>query len=145
DWEVVFLLAGLIPLGSAMQQTGAAQYLAESVLTFANVLPALGVLALFYLFTAVMTNLIHKNASIVLMIPVAVDAAKSLGLNPFPFLITVMFAASTAFLTPIGNHTNLMVYGPGGYRFSDFLRAGAPLQILLAIVTPIAVNYFWVL
>jgi di/tricarboxylate transporter len=92
-----------------------------------------------------MTNLIHKNASVIVMIPIAVDAAKSLGLQPFPFLIAVMFAASTAFLTPVGNHTNLMVYGPGGYQFQDFLRVGAPLQILLAIVTPLAITLFWTL
>ncbi len=145
DWEVVFLLAGLIPLGSAMQETGTARYLASYVLEFSQTIPPLGVLALFYFFTAVMTNLIHKNASIVIMIPVAVSAASTLGLEPFPFLITVMFAASTAFLTPIGNHTNLMVYGPGGYRFSDFLKVGLPLQVLLAVVTPIVVSELWTL
>ena len=67
----------------------------------------------------------------------------NLGLNPFPFLLTVMFAASTAFLTPIGNHTNLMVYGPGGYDFHDFFTVGGPLQLLLAIVTPVAISFFW--
>lgn len=143
DWEVVFLLAGLIPLGGAMERTGAAQYLAGNVLTLAELLPPIGVLGLFYLFTAVMTNLIHKNASVILMIPIAVDAAQSLGLAPFPFLIAVMMASSTAFLTPVGNHTNLMVYGPGGYRFSDFLRVGAPLQVLLALFTPFFITLFW--
>lgn len=143
DWEVVFLLAGLIPLGLAMEKTGTAHYLASSVLGIAELLPPLGVLSLFYLLTAVMTNLIHKNASVIVMIPITVDAAQSLGLEPFPFLIAVMLAASTAFLTPVGNHTNLMVYGPGGYHFQDFLRVGAPLQVLLAIVTPLAITLFW--
>jgi hypothetical protein len=69
--------------------------------------------------------------------------ATVLGLNPLPFAITVMLAGSTAFLTPVGNHTNLMVYGPGGYRFGDFFRVGAPLQLLLAVVTPVAVSWFW--
>jgi di/tricarboxylate transporter len=143
DWEVIFLLAGLIPLGTAMEQTGAARYLATQALPVASELSALGALVLFYLLTVVMTNLIHKNASIVLMIPIAVDAATRMNLEAFPFLITVMLAASTAFLTPVGNHTNLMVYGPGGYRFTDFLKVGAPMQILLAIVTPITVWLLW--
>lgn len=143
DWEVVFLLAGLIPLGMSMERTGTAHYLAHGVMVASRSLPPLGVLALFYLFTAAMTNLIHKNASVVVMIPIAVDAATNLGLAPFPFLITVMLAASTAFLTPVGNHTNLMVYGPGGYRFGDFFRVGAPLQLLLAVVTPITVYLLW--
>ncbi len=143
DWEVLFLLAGLIPLGIAMEQTGTAKYLALKALPIASQLSTLGALALFYLITVVMTNLIHKNASIVLMIPIAVDAAARMNLEPFPFLITVMLAASTAFLTPVGNHTNLMVYGPGGYRFTDFLKVGTPLQILLAIVTPITVWLLW--
>ncbi len=145
DWEVVFLLAGLIPLGVAMEKTGAAQFLAASMLGWTSGWPPLVVLGFFYLFTAAMTNLIHKNASVVLVIPIAVDAATQLGLAPFPFLVAVMLAASTAFLTPVGNHTNLMVYGPGGYRFSDFLRVGAPLQLLLAVVTPWAITWFWAL
>ncbi len=143
DWEVIFLLAGLIPLGMAMERSGGAQYVANMTLRLARYLPPIGVLALFYLVTALLTNLIHKNASIVLMIPVAVQAAGGLGLSPFPFLLTVMMAGSTAFLTPVGNHTNLMVYGPGGYRFSDFFRVGAPLQLILAVVVPLTVNWFW--
>ena len=143
DWEVIFLLAGLIPLGMAMEESGAAEFVAMSLLPLIELLPPLGILASFYLLTAVITNLIHKNASIVLMIPIAVDSAMRLGVEPFPVLLTVMFAASTAFLTPVGNQTNLMVYGPGGYRFGDFFRVGAPLQLLLAVVTPVAVSMFW--
>ncbi|MFW6279986.1 MAG: SLC13 family permease, partial [Planctomycetota bacterium] len=143
DWEVIFLLAGLIPLGKAMENSGAADYLAANTLQLARHLPPLGTLALFYFVTALLTNLIHKNASVVLMIPVAVQAAGGLGLDPFPFLVTVMLAGSTAFLTPVGNQTNLMVYGPGSYRFRDFIVAGFPLQLLLTVVTPLAVNWFW--
>lgn len=77
------------------------------------------------------------------MIPIAIDAAIQMGANPFAFVLAVTFAASTAFLTPIGYQTNLMVYGPGGYKFSDYFRVGAPLQIIMAIVTPIFINLFW--
>ncbi|MGM0442110.1 MAG: SLC13 family permease [Elusimicrobiota bacterium] len=143
DWEVIFLIAGLIPLGMAMERSGAASYVAYNTLRVAKFLPPLGILALFYLVTAVLTNLIHKNASLILMAPVAVNAATGMGLNPFPFLITVMMASSTAFLTPVGNQTNLMVYGPGGYKFGDFFRVGAPLQLILTGVVPLTVNWIW--
>lgn len=143
NWEVIFLLAGLIPLGTAMEETGTAEYMAEQLLRISGSLSPLVVLGLFYLLTALLTNIISNNASVILMIPVAVDAALKLGVNPFPFVLVVTFAASTAFLTPVGYQTNLMVYGPGGYKFRDFLVAGAPLQLLLAVVTPVAISLFW--
>ena len=98
---------------------------------------------MFYLLTTVLTNVISNKASAILMAPIAVDAALKLGFNPFPFVLVVTFAASTAFLTPVGYQTNLMVYGPGGYKFRDFLIVGAPLQILLAVVTPLAISLFF--
>jgi di/tricarboxylate transporter len=82
-------------------------------------------------------------ATVVLMIPVAVDAAARLGAAPFSFLLIVMFASATSFMTPIGYQTNLMVYGPGGYRFGDFLRVGTPLQVLLTVVTTVGVSALW--
>jgi di/tricarboxylate transporter len=77
------------------------------------------------------------------MIPVAADVALSTGLDPFAFALAVTFAASTAFMTPVGYQTNLMVYGPGGYRFTDFVRAGGPLQLLLAVVTVLGIEWIW--
>ena len=143
DWSVIFLLAGLIPLGVAMERTGAAEWLASVILVVtAGLSPAL-VLGLFYLFTALITNVISNNASVVLMIPVAVEAATEIGADPFTFVLAVTFGASTAMLTPIGYQTNLMVYGPGGYKFTDFLRVGAPLQLLLALVTTVGLLVFW--
>ncbi|MFB6344955.1 MAG: SLC13 family permease [bacterium] len=144
DWEVIFLLAGLIPLGTSMQQTGTAQWLAQQVIKLGDsFLPAVAMLGMFYLMTAVLTNIISNNASVVLMIPVAVDAAQQLGLNPFSFVLAVTFAASTAFMSPVGYQTNLMVMGPGGYKFRDYAIAGAPLQILLTVVTSLGIQYFW--
>ncbi len=143
DWSVIFLLAGLIPLGVAMERTGAAEWLASVILVVtAGLSPAL-VLGLFYLFTALITNVVSNNASVVLMIPVAVEAATEIGADPFTFVLAVTFGASTAMLTPIGYQTNLMVYGPGGYKFTDFLRVGAPLQLLLAVVTTVGLLVFW--
>jgi len=143
QWDVIFLLAGVIPLGIALQETGGADLLAELFVLAAPGLPALVVLALMYVVTALLTNIISNNASVVLMIPVAVEAARQLDANAFAFVLAVTFAASTAFMTPVGYQTNLLVYGPGGYRFSDYLRVGAPLQAAFAVVTTLGIAYFW--
>ncbi|WP_336329632.1 MULTISPECIES: SLC13 family permease [unclassified Haloarcula] len=148
QWDVVFLLAGVIPLGVALQETGGADLLAELFVVGAgSVLTAGGglavVLGLMYLVTALLTNIISNNASVVLMIPVAIETAQQLNANAFAFVLAVTFAASTAFMTPVGYQTNLLVYGPGGYRFTDYLRVGAPLQAVFAVVTTLGIAYFW--
>ncbi|WP_418281603.1 SLC13 family permease [Halorubrum sp. DTA98] len=143
DWSVVFLLAGLIPLGVAMERTGAAEWLASVIVVSSGGLDTVVVLGLFYLFTALITNVVSNNASVVLMIPVAIDTAQAIGADPFSFVLAVTFAASTAMLTPIGYQTNLMVYGPGGYEFTDFFRVGAPLQLILTVVTTLGIVFFW--
>ncbi|MES3162007.1 MAG: SLC13 family permease [Halorubrum sp.] len=143
DWTVIFLLAGLIPLGVAMERTGAAEWLASVIVVSTGGLNVVIVLGAFYLFTALITNVVSNNASVVLMIPVAIDTALAIGADPFPFVLAVTFAASTAMLTPIGYQTNLMVYGPGGYTFTDYFRLGAPLQLLLTVVTTLGIVYFW--
>ncbi|WP_276259149.1 SLC13 family permease [Haloglomus litoreum] len=139
SWNIVFLLAGVLPLGLAMQRTGGAEFIAALVVSSADVLPVLAVLGLFYLLTGLLANIITPVASVVLMIPVAVDTAGRIGGEPFSFLLAVTFAASAAFMTPIGYQTNLMVYGPGGYKFTDYVRVGAPLQLLLAVVVTLGI------
>nr|WP_284032726.1 SLC13 family permease [Halobaculum sp. DT31] len=139
EWDVIFLLAGVIPLGIAMQTSGAAGLLADAVVAGSGVLPPLLLLGSFYVVTALLTNVISNNASVVLMIPVALQVAATLGANPLAFAMAVTFAASTAFMTPVGYQTNLFVYGPGGYRFTDYLRVGAPLQALFAVVTTLGI------
>jgi di/tricarboxylate transporter len=143
DWSVIFLLAGLIPLGVAMERTGAAAFLAGNAVTGVTGLHIALILGLFYLFTAFMTELLSNNASVVLMIPIAFDAATRLGADPYAFVLAVAFAASTPLLSPVGYQTNLMVYGPGGYKFTDFARLGAPLQLLLAVVTTLGIIFIW--
>jgi di/tricarboxylate transporter len=101
------------------------------------------VLALFYLLTGLLANVITPVASVVLLLPVAVDTARSVGGEPFSFVLAVTFAASTAFMTPVGYQTNLMVYSPGGYRFTDYVRVGAPLQLFLTAVTTLGIAFFW--
>ena len=143
SWNVVFLLAGVIPLGLAMEATGGAALIAEVLVGTASVLPLVAVLLLFSVVTGLLANVITPVATVVLMIPVAVDAAAQLDANGFAFLLVVTFASATSFMTPVGYQTNLMVYGPGDYRFTDFLRVGAPLQLLLAVVTTLGIVRLW--
>jgi di/tricarboxylate transporter len=143
SWNVVFLLAGVIPLGLAMERTGGASLIAEGLVAIGAVVPTVAVLLLFALVTGLLANVITPVATVVLMIPVAVDAAAQIGANGFAFLLAVTFAAATSFSTPVGYQTNLMVYGPGGYEFTDFLRVGGPLQLLLALVTTAGIALLW--
>ena len=143
EWDVIFLLAGVIPLGIAMEETGAADLIADLLVLSADFLPPIAVLGLFYVVTATLTNIVSNNASVVLMIPVAAEAAHQLDANAFAFVLAVTFAASTAFMTPVGYQTNLFVYGPGGYTFGDYVRVGMPLQLLLSFVTVAGIALFW--
>ena len=143
SWDVIFLLAGMIPLGIALERSGGAAVIADLVVAAAGAMPPVGVIALFYLVTAVVTNLVSNNATVVLLLPVAVDVATQLGATVFSFVLAVTFAASTSFLSPVGYQTNLMVYRPGGYRVVDYLRLGAPLQLLLAVTVTLGIWAFW--
>ncbi|OYR59209.1 SLC13 family permease [Halorubrum halodurans] len=143
SWNVVFLLAGVIPLGLAMEATGGAALLAEALVATGAVLPIVAVLFLCYLVTGLLANVITPVATVVLMIPIAVDAAARLDASGFTFLLAVTFASATSFMTPVGYQTNLMVYGPGGYEFTDFLRVGGPLQLLLSVVTTLGIVALW--
>jgi len=143
NWNVIFLLAGVIPLGTALSRSGGAAFIASLVADAAFLVPPILVLGLFYVLTGLLSNVITPVATVVLLAPVAVDTAGQIGANGFAFLLAVLFAASTAFMTPVGYQTNLMVYGPGGYRFADYVRVGAPLQLLLAVVTTVGIAVFW--
>lgn len=142
-WDVVLLLAGIIPLGIALQTTGTAAIIGGAIADSAYFLPPLVVLGLFFFVTAILTSLISNNAAVVLMAPIGIEIALIREYDPIAFILAAMFAASTSFLSPLGYQTNLMVMGPGGYRYIDFLKIGGPLTILMTIVTPIVLNLFW--
>ncbi|MGB7522308.1 MAG: SLC13 family permease, partial [Spirulinaceae cyanobacterium] len=142
-WDVIFLLAGLIPLGIAMDNSGATAWLADNLVVLGGNLSGYWVLTLFYLTTSLLTEILSNNASVVLMLPIAVEVAKTLELNPLAFMFAVTFAASTSFMTPIGYQTNTMVYGPGNYKFFDFTRFGAGLNLLLTIITPLLIIWIY--
>jgi di/tricarboxylate transporter len=134
DWEVLLAIAASFALGTALDKTGAARMIADqtALLAGGNAWVSLG---LIYVVTLIVTELITNNAAAALMFPFALATADKLGVSYLPFVIAVMMAASAGFATPIGYQTNLMVYGPGGYRFSDYLKVGVPLDILIGMVT----------
>ncbi|MFZ1028243.1 MAG: SLC13 family permease [Limnoraphis robusta] len=141
-WDVIFLLAGLIPLGIAMEKSGTTQWLATGLISVGGNLSGYWILTFFYIVTVFLTEILSNNASVLLMIPIAVEVAKTLSLNPFAFMFAVTLAASCSFMTPIGYQTNTMVYSTGGYKFFDFTKVGAPLSLLLTLVTPLLI--IWV-
>jgi len=143
SWNVIFLLAGVIPLGIALESTGGAALVSDFLVATDSVLPTVGVMFVLYLVAGMLASVITPVATVVLMIPVGVNAAAQLGANEFAFLLAVMFASATSFMTPVGYQTNLMVYGPGGYEFTDFLRVGGPLQLLLAVVATAGIAVIW--
>lgn len=130
DWRVVFLLGGILPLGAALQESGAAEWITDTVLgPLAGAGPVV-MLAGLYLVTAVLTESMSNNAAAVILAPIAFSIAGSMNVDPRPFLVAITFAASTSFATPVGYQTNTMIYAPGGYRFADYLRVGGPLNFI---------------
>ncbi|WP_124975645.1 SLC13 family permease [Aphanothece sacrum] len=142
-WDIIFLLAGLIPLGIAMENSGTTVWLAKYLVVVGENLSGYWILMFFYLITSFLTELLSNNATVVLMIPVAVEVAKTLQYNPLAFMFVVTFAASNSYLTPIGYQTNTMVYAPGGYKFWDFTIIGLPLNLMLTIVTPALIIWLY--
>lgn len=142
-WDVIFLLAGLIPLGIAMENSGATQWLADNLVAIGGNLSGYWVLTFFFIITVLLTEILSNNAAVLLMIPIAVKVAETLQLNPYAFMFAVTLAASCSFMTPIGYQTNTMVYSPGGYKFYDFTRVGVFLTLLMAIFIPLAIAGFY--
>lgn len=135
DVNVLLAIAASFSVGTALETTGAAQFLGEALVQLTAPLGKLGALGGVYLAVMLLTEMITNNAAAALLFPVAMSAAEAAGIEARPMCYIVMFAASASFMTPIGYQTNLMVFGPGGYRFGDFIRFGAPLQLLLACTT----------
>lgn len=138
EWPTILLLGTLLPLGGALQKSGADDSIAALLMKLSNLLPPAGMLVVLMLITMVITNLISSTATAVLMGPIALALASSMALSADPFLIGVAVASSSAFLTPIGHQSNMLVMGPGGYKFTDYWRLGLPLSILvITIATPL--------
>ena len=143
DWRTVFLVAGMLPLGMAMEATGAAQYLADIMVGALGDYGATALLAGMYLLAALITQAMSNAAAIVLIVPIAVNTALALGANHLTFTMAVVIGAATSFLSPVGHKANVLVFGPGGYRFFDYARVGALLTVALLIVSMIFLPLFW--
>jgi di/tricarboxylate transporter len=143
NWRVIAMLAAMIPLGMAMQKSGLAAVLVGYVIQgFAGNSPWVA-LVLVYMVTAMLTEMMSNNGTAVLLAPIAISMARAMDVDPMPFLMAVMFAASTAFSTPVGYQTNLMVYNAGGYRFRDFLKVGIPLNLLFMLIATQLIPRIW--
>jgi di/tricarboxylate transporter len=143
DWRTVFLVGGMLSLGIAMENTGTARFLADLLLGALGDYGPLGLLAGIYLLSALITQPMSNAAAVVLIVPIAVDTALSLGVNHLTFTMAVVIGAATSFLSPVGHKANVLVFGPGGYRFFDYTRIGILLTVALFIVSMIFLPIIW--
>ena len=142
DWQVLLVIIAAFGIGKAMQITGAAGMIATNLVGLVAGNPWL-VLAVIYGSTSLFTEVITNNAGALLMFPIAMSIANQMGVSSMPFIIAIMMGASASFATPIGYQTNMMVFGPGGYRFSDYLKIGVPMNILMLVVASILIPFIW--
>jgi di/tricarboxylate transporter len=143
DWQVLVTIAAAFGVGTALENSGAATATASALVESTSTWGPIAALAVIYILVSLLTELITNNAAAVLMFPICLETARLYGADAKPFLIALILAASASFMTPIGYQTNMMVYGPGGYRFSDFLKIGAPLNLLLGIVAVTLIPWIW--
>ena len=143
EWRAVFLIAGMLPLGIAMQQSGAARFLAEGMVSVTGRLGPLAIMAGLFILTALAAQVMPTAAVAVLMAPIALNTAGNLGLSPYALMMTVALAASASFMSPVAHPANVLVMGPGGYRFTDYIKAGLPLTLVTLLVVLLVLPIFW--
>jgi di/tricarboxylate transporter len=143
EWKSVFLIAGMLPLGLAMENTGTARLLADQIVGLVGDWGPLAVMMGIFVMTGLLTEVMSNAAATVLAVPIAIDAALGMGADPHAFVMAIVIAASTSFLMPIGHQVNVLVFGPGGYRFSDYTKVGVWLNVVLFILTALILPLIW--
>jgi di/tricarboxylate transporter len=143
DWHVLLVIASAFGIAKGIENSGLGFIIAEKIKIIFSPLGILGLVAGIYFLTSIYTEIITNNAAAAMVFPVALSIAQQAGIDPRPFLIVVAIAGSASFATPIGYQTNLMVYGPGGYRFTDFLKVGIPMNLFIGLVTVSIVYLFY--
>jgi di/tricarboxylate transporter len=139
NWESLVLIAGMLPMATVLEKTGGVELIANGLADSLGDIGPLALMAGLFAITSVFSQVISNTATTVLLAPIAVSAALEMGVSPYPYLMTVALAASTAFATPVASPVNTLVMGPGGYKFNDFVKVGVPLQILAMVVTLLSV------
>lgn len=142
DLTVILTIAASFALGAALQHTGVADHVASGIVSISQN-QAILMLIMTYLAVSVLTEIITNNAAALLMLPIVLELTQQANLHNEPFVFVIMMAASASFATPLGYQTNLMVYGPGGYHFRDFLKVGLPMNIFIGVVTLFIISFFW--
>jgi len=143
DWPIIILLGGMIPVGRALESTGATELVASNIVNMTEGLPIYMVLTLILVTTMFLSDIINNAATALVMAPISVGIANQLGVNIDPFLMAVAIGASCAFLTPIGHQSNTLVMGPGGYQFGDYWRMGLPLEIIITVISVPLILTVW--
>ena len=143
SWPVIVLLGAMIPIGQALQSSGGAETISNSLLAIASGVSPVVILTMMLLITMLLSAVLNNVATVLVAAPIGFEIAKILSVNPDTFLMAVAIGASCAFLTPIGHQNNTLVMGPGGYRFGDYWKLGLPLEIIITIVAIPALLYYW--
>ncbi|MBK1669318.1 SLC13 family permease [Rhodovibrio sodomensis] len=143
EWPIIVLLGAMLPVGQALETTGGTAVIADPILALAGVLPDWGILALLMITTMLLSDIMNNAATAVLMAPIGVSVAEGLSASVDPFLMGVAIAASSTYLTPIGHQSNLLVMGPGGYKFGDYWRMGLPLDAIILVVSVPLITWVW--
>jgi len=146
-WQVIVLIAAMIPLGHVIQTSGTSEWIGTQLINGIQLFPesiqAISLLSAIYLITMILTETSSNAATAIIMTPIALTVAGKMGLDPRPFVFAICFAASASFITPVGYQTNLMVYGPGGYKFTDYIRVGLPLSLILWVFATFLIPIIW--
>ncbi len=143
DWEIIFLLGGVLSLGKALEKTGAANLIADFLISTVGGWGPVALVSAFYLLTSIGSGIMSNKATVAMLTPIAIATARSLGVSARPFLMAVAFAGSLIFMTPVGHQANTLIFNPGRFKFTDFLRVGTPLNILFWILATLLIPRFW--